>query len=84
MNSKHTKTLSAVFASYSINSLPFRDFESLIRKLGGEVREREGSRVSFRLRNRVWNTHRPHPGKEMKPFQIRAAEKWLRSIGIQL
>jgi len=83
MNRKHAKTLSSVFARPTRRSMPFRDFEALVRGLGGEVREREGSRVSFRLNGYVWHAHRPHPGKEMKAYQMEEAREWLRLTGVR-
>ena len=83
MNSKHAKTLSDIFARPTRRSIPFRDAEALVRGLGGEVREREGSRVSFRMNGRVWNTHRPHPGKDMKTYQVGEIRDWLQLLGVK-
>jgi len=83
MNRKHAKTLAAIFARPTRRSIPFRDFEALVWGLGGEAREREGSRVSFHLRGRVWHVHRPHPGKEMKTYQVEEAREWLRLTGVR-
>ena len=42
VNTKHRKTLRAVFAKPTSVSLVFADIESLLVALGGEVHEREG------------------------------------------
>lgn len=83
MNPKHRKTLAAIFAKQTPNTLPFRNVESLMRALGFVVKEKEGSRVSFRKDGRVFNTHRPHPGKNAFAYQIRELRELLEQLGLQ-
>ena len=73
MNVKHRKTLAAIFALPTSTSIAFPDIESLIKALGGEVVEREGSRVRIMLQGEQWRCHRPHPGKEAKRYQVEEA-----------
>lgn len=82
MGNKPDPVLTAVFDRPTRRNILFRDFEALVRRLGGEVREREGSRVSFRMNGRILNMHRPHPGKEMLPYQVAEAREWFRSQGV--
>lgn len=51
MNAKHRKTFRAIFAKPTSSAIVFSDIESLIVALGGEVIEREGSRVKILLRD---------------------------------
>lgn len=83
MNAKHKKTLTAIFAKQLPNTLPFRSVESLMRALGFVVKEKEGSRVSFRKDGKVFNTHRPHPGNTAFPYQIRELREILEQLGIK-
>lgn len=83
MNKKHRKTLEAIFARQVPNTLPFRNVESLMRALGFAVKEKEGSRVSFRKDGRVYNTHRPHPGNTAFPYQVRELREVLDQMGIR-
>ncbi len=83
MNKRHRKTLEAIFAKPVSATLPFRDVESLMRALGFAVKEREGSRVSFRKDGRIFNTHRPHPGNTAFPYQMRELREVLEQIGIK-
>lgn len=83
MNKKHRKTLEAIFTKPVSGTLPFRDVESFMRAAGFEVKEREGSRVSFRRDGKVFNTHRPHPGNTAFPYQIRELREALEQIGIK-
>jgi hypothetical protein len=53
----------------------FSDVEALIRALGGEVREGEGSRVVFELKGSRMYLHLPHPGKEARKCQVEELRK---------
>ncbi len=70
MNAKQRKTLRAIFARPTSSAIPFADIESLFKALGGNVTEREGSRVKIELAGEIWRCHRPHPGKEAKRYQV--------------
>lgn len=81
MNAKHRKTLRAIFAKPTSPSILFSDIEALIVALGGEVIEREGSRVKILLRDEQWRCHRPHPGKEARRYQVEEARELLERTG---
>ncbi len=82
INSKHRKTLRAVFAKPTSASVVFADIESLLMALGGVVQEREGSRVKITLKDEQWRCHRPHPGKEAKRYQVEEVRELLERIGV--
>ena len=54
VNSKHSKTLAAIFARPTASSIVFADIEALVNSLGGSVIEREGSRVKIVLAGFDW------------------------------
>lgn len=83
VTTKHRKTLRAVFAKPTSASLVFADIESLLVALGGEVHEREGSRVKIILKGEQWRWHRPHPGKEAKRYQVEEVRELLERIGVK-
>lgn len=83
MNSKHRKTLVAIFARPTLASIVFADIEALIKALGGSISEREGSRVRIELNGEQWRCHRPHPGKEAKRYQVEEARELLERAGVQ-
>lgn len=83
MNTKQRKTLRAIFARPTSPSIVFSDIEALISALGGEVRERAGSRVKILLKGEQWCCHRPHPGKEAKRYQVEEACELLERAGVQ-
>jgi len=82
MNSKHGKTLEAIFSEPVPKSMQWSRIESLFVALGAEIIEGDGSRVRFVLNEVVGSFHRPHPHKEAKPYQIRDARHFLEQAGV--
>lgn len=82
MNSKHRRTLAAIFTRPTSASIAFSDIESLVVALGGLVTEREGSRVKIMLMGEEWRCHRPHPGKEAKRYQVEEARELLERLEV--
>lgn len=83
MNSKHRKTLLAVFERPTASSIVFADIEALVKALGGVIREREGSRVTMELNGEQWRRHHRHPGKEAKRYQVEEAREFLTQAGVK-
>jgi hypothetical protein len=83
VNTKHRKTLRAVFTKPTSASIVFNDIEALLVALGGQVHEREGSRVKITIKGEQWRCHRPHPGKEAKRYQVEEIRELLERIGEQ-
>jgi HicA toxin of bacterial toxin-antitoxin, len=83
MNNKQRKTLRLIFTRPTSASIIFSEIESLFTGLGGEVQEREGSRVKLVLKGEVWRCHRPHPGKEAKRYQVEEARELLERVGVE-
>jgi hypothetical protein len=83
VNTKHRKTLRAIFTKPTSPSIVFSDIEALLVALGGQVHEREGSRVKITIKGEQWRCHRPHPGKEAKRYQVEEIRELLERIGEQ-
>ena len=83
MNSKHRKTLAAIFSSPTPKSLPWADIEALLIAVGCQVVEGDGSRVRFIKDEVMAYFHRPHPNKEAAAYQVRDARAFLEKLGIQ-
>ena len=79
---KHRKTLAAIFAKPTKANIRFSDIESLIKALGGEVREGDGSRVVFELSGAREYAHRPHPGKDAKKYFVEKIREWLSGLEV--
>ena len=83
MNSKHRKTLAAVFRDPVPGTIAWADIESLLVAAGCNVVEGSGSRVRFVLDGKIASFHRPHPEKEAKRYQVRDARQFLLDIGVK-
>ena len=82
MNSKHRKTLKAIFCKPTTATLEWARVESLLIAVGCTVIEGRGSRVRFINGEVVATFHRPHPAKEAKPYQVEDARAFLEMIGV--
>lgn len=83
MNSKQAKTLKAVFSDPTPAGLEWAAVESLLVAVGCRVIEGNGSRVRFEKDGWIESFHRPHPAKEAKRYQVRAARAFLMRLGIE-
>ena len=83
MNSKQKRTLAAVFADPVSATIEWAAVESLLIAVGCHVVEGSGSRVRFAQGLEVEFFHRPHPAKEAKRYQIRAARDFLIRLGVE-
>ncbi|MDR2012659.1 MAG: type II toxin-antitoxin system HicA family toxin [Rhodanobacter sp.] len=82
MNSKHRKTLRAIFTRPTLGSVIFADVESLLLAIGCTHREGMGSRIRFDHGPHVFLGHRPHPSKEAKRYQIEQVREFLEKLGV--
>lgn len=82
MNNRHRRTLDAVFADPISGTLAWADVEGLLVAAGAWIIEGRGSRVRFEKDGEVETFHRPHPAKEAKRYQVRAARAYLERIGV--
>ncbi len=82
MNSKQRKTLAAVFTDPISGTIEWVAIESLLLAAGARMIEGRGSRVRFEKDGEVEMFHRPHPAKEAKRYQVRAARAFLERIGV--
>ena len=83
MNSKHTKTLEAVFKDSVSGTIEWNAIESLLVAAGARIVEGGGSRVRFEKDGIIASFHRPHPAKEAKRYQVRDAREFLSQIGVK-
>ncbi len=82
MNSRHRKTLAAVFADPVSGTIEWAAIEGLLLAGGARLVEGRGSRVRFEKDGLVATFHRPHPAKEAKRYQVRDARNFLERIGV--
>jgi hypothetical protein len=83
VNSRHRKTLAAVFAQPTRASVAFADIEALLLALGAEIDEGAGSRIAMTLRGQRIHLHRPHPRKDARKYQIENVREFLQRMDIK-
>lgn len=83
MNNKHRKTLRIVFTDPVSGTVEWMAIERLLLAAGARLIEGSGSRVRFEMDGHVETFHRPHPEKEAKRYQVRAARSFLIRIGVE-
>jgi hypothetical protein len=83
MNAAQRKTLQAIFETPTRADVCWRRIEALVRALGGEVTEGRGSRVRFRLGDRVATFHGPHPSRATGRGTIEDVRRFLENAGFQ-
>lgn len=83
MKRKCQKTLEAIFTHPVSANIHWRDVEALFVELGGEVSEREGSRIGVVLFGEVRVFHRPHPAPTTDKGAAVSIRKWLEQHGVR-
>lgn len=83
MNTRHARTLAAVFQQPTLASIEWSAIEALLLAVGCSVVEGSGSRVRFVKDGMIETFHRPHPAKEAKRYQVRAARDYLVRLGVK-
>lgn len=82
LRKKQCETLAQIFQMPPPCGLKWQAVESLIRALGGEIKEGSGSRVRFLLRGKIARFHRPHPTPDTDRGAVVNLREWLESIGV--
>jgi hypothetical protein len=83
MNSKHHKTLDAIFSRPTRADIRWSDIEALVIGCGGYVQERAGSRVAMTLNGVRASFHRPHPKPTTKKGAVDAVRLFLTNAGVK-
>ena len=82
MSAKHRRTFAALFEDPVRVNILWNDIVTLMKSLGADVTERAGSRVAFTLDGRTIVLHRPHPGKEVRPYAVEDLRDFLVEAGV--
>jgi hypothetical protein len=83
MNAAQRKTLQAIFEIPTRADVRWRRIEALVRALGGEVTEGRGSRIRFRIGDRVATFHGPHPSRETGKGTLEDVRRFLENAGFE-
>jgi len=83
MNAAQRKTLQAIFEKPTRADIRWAQIEGLVRAVGGEVTEGRGSRVRFRIGDRVATFHGPHPSRITGKVTVQDVRRFLENAGVQ-
>ncbi len=84
MNKKQRKTYDDILAEPIRRNIVWNDVVALVKAIGGNVTQGDGSRVRFELNDISLNIHSPHPQKELKRYQVKAIREFLINTGVDL
>lgn len=73
--------MTAIFSSPIPRNIAYWDMAALLAALQCEMEQAEGSRVIFNFGQYSFHIHEPHPGKEIKQYQVKAVREFLTEIG---
>jgi len=83
MKRKHRKTVALIFHQPVSANIKWAEIESLLVALGGELSEREGSRIGVRLFGEHRVFHRPHPTPNTDKGAVISIRKWFKENGVK-
>jgi hypothetical protein len=83
MNSKHRKTVEAIFNNPVNGNIEWSRIEALLVAVGCAVVEGSGSSVTFEKNGKRVYFHRPHPQKESLRYRVTDARHFLEAIGVK-
>ena len=83
MDSKHRKTLDAIFEKPERANIAWQDVEALFIALGAEITEGNGSRVRVALKGVRAVFHRPHPSKETNKGAVKSVRRFFEAAGVK-
>ena len=77
MNTRHQKTLGAVFEDPVRSNIAWLEIEAMLFSLGAEISVGSGSRVRVVLNGVRAVFHRPHPQKETDKGAVKSMRRFL-------
>lgn len=83
MNRKHKKILQQIFQNPVQAGIAWKDIEAMLKTLGAEISEGNGSRVRLALHGVRAVFHRPHPQKETDKGAVVSMRRFLQEAGIK-
>jgi hypothetical protein len=82
MNRKNQRTLDRIIEKPERSDIPWKDIESLIVALGGEISEGRGSRVRIYLNDVRAVFHRPHPKRVTDKGAVSSMRRFLKEAEV--
>lgn len=83
MNTKHRKTLAAIFQNPVRATVVWTDIEALLLACGASITEGNGSRVRVLLHGVTAVFHRPHPLPVTDKGALKSVRRFLEHAGVR-
>ncbi len=83
MNSKQEKVYDAIFKNPVQSNIEWQDIENLLKSLGANITEGNGSRVRIELNGQRAVFHRPHPEKVTDEGAVKSMRRFLDNAGVK-
>ena len=83
MNAKQQKIYEKIFKNPVQSDIEWTDIENLLKSLGAEITEGNGSRVRIKLGNERAVFHRPHPEKVTDKGAVKSIRRFLDDTGVK-
>ena len=81
MHKRHQKTLDDIYQRTDRTDVSWDDLITLLHALGADITEKGGSMVGIRLNGQYAVFHKPHPGNEMYPSDLKRIRRFLTETG---
>lgn len=83
MNTKQQKIYEKIFKNPVQSDIEWTDIENLLKSLGAEITEGNGSRVRIKLGNERAVFHRPHSEKVTDKGAVKSIRRFLDNTGVK-
>ena len=83
MNKKQQKILKQIFQNPVLSNIAWKDIEAMLKALGAEISEGNGSRVRIALNGIRAVFHRPHPHMETDKGAVVSMRRFIKEAGIK-
>ncbi len=83
MNTKQKKVYEAIFKNPVQSDIEWQEIENLLKSLGANISEGNGSRVRIELNGQRAVFHRPHPEKVTDKGAVKSMRRFLDNAGVK-
>lgn len=83
MNSKQKRIYDLIFKNPVQSNIEWKEIENLLKSLGANISEGNGSRVRIELNGARAVFHRPHPEKVTDKGAIKSMRRFLYNAGVK-
>ena len=83
MNTKQKRVYEAIFKNPVQPDIEWQEIESLLKSLGANVSEGNGSRVRIELNGQRAVFHRPHPERVTDKGAVKSMRRFLDNAGVK-